>query len=70
VWIALARAGDGGSVRTFGPLFPGTREQVRLRAAQMALAMLRWQLLGVNMDEILRMPGSFLQEAAPRQGGG
>ncbi|MEI8198413.1 MAG: competence/damage-inducible protein A, partial [Phycisphaerae bacterium] len=43
VWIALANAVGASAV---GPIFPGTREQIRLRAAQMALAILRWHLLG------------------------
>ncbi len=44
VWIALATP-SGTLARKF--IFPGNRQQVRLRAAQMALALLRWQLMGV-----------------------
>jgi nicotinamide-nucleotide amidase len=44
VWIALATPRDT-TARKF--IFPGSRQQVRLRAAQMALALLRWNLLGV-----------------------
>ncbi len=44
VWIALASPA-GVETRKF--IFPGTRHQVRLRAAQMCLALLRWKLLGV-----------------------
>ncbi|HEY4329211.1 MAG TPA: competence/damage-inducible protein A [Phycisphaerae bacterium] len=45
VWIALASPTDV-IARKF--IFPGNRSQVRLRAAQMSLAMLRWKLLGVS----------------------
>jgi nicotinamide-nucleotide amidase len=44
VWIALASP-DG--VDAWKYIFPGNRQQVRLRAAQMCLAFLRWKLLGV-----------------------
>jgi nicotinamide-nucleotide amidase len=44
VWIALAGA-DRTEARRF--VFPGDREGVRLRAAQMALAMLRWRIMDV-----------------------
>lgn len=44
VWIALATPSPT-IARKF--TFPGTRQQVRLRAAQMALALLRWNLMGV-----------------------
>jgi nicotinamide-nucleotide amidase len=43
VWIALASP-TGIDARKF--IFPGTRAQIRLRAAQMALTLLRWKLLG------------------------
>ncbi|HVS71453.1 MAG TPA: competence/damage-inducible protein A [Phycisphaerae bacterium] len=43
VWIALASA-EGTTARRF--VFPGEREAVRLRTAQMAMALLRWRLLG------------------------
>ncbi|HVX87124.1 MAG TPA: competence/damage-inducible protein A [Phycisphaerae bacterium] len=43
VWIALASA-EGTAARSF--VFPGDRGAVRLRAAQMAMALLRWRLLG------------------------
>jgi len=55
VWIALAGpdGGEGGDApaadtqaRRF--IFPGDRAAVRLRASQMALAMLRWRLLRVQ----------------------
>ncbi|MCL2647797.1 MAG: competence/damage-inducible protein A [Phycisphaerales bacterium] len=48
VWIALA-AKDRTLTRRY--IFPGNREIIRLRAAQMALAMLRWKLLGVEGPE-------------------
>lgn len=60
VWIALA---DARGVSAMGPIFPGTREQIRLRAAQMALAVLRWHLLGVDLSVLRQTAGSFLQEA-------
>ncbi len=44
VWIALATP-QATTARRF--IFPGNREQVRLRAAQMALALLRWNLLNI-----------------------
>jgi nicotinamide-nucleotide amidase len=44
VWIGLATQG-GTFARKF--IFPGARPLVRLRTAQMALALLRWHLLGV-----------------------
>jgi len=44
VWIALASP-DETLARKF--TFPGNRTQIRLRAAQMSLALLRWKLLGV-----------------------
>lgn len=44
VWLALAGK-EGTEVRQF--IFPGDRKGVRLRAAQMALSMLRWRILGV-----------------------
>jgi nicotinamide-nucleotide amidase len=44
VWIALATPRET-TARKF--IFPGNRQQVRLRAAQMALALLRWHLSGV-----------------------
>ena len=45
VWIALASP-TGIDTRKF--IFPGNRQQIRLRAAQMALALLRWKLLGIQ----------------------
>jgi nicotinamide-nucleotide amidase len=45
VWIALASS-FGVSARRF--VFPGDRAAIRQRAAQMALAMLRWRLLGFD----------------------
>jgi nicotinamide-nucleotide amidase len=51
VWIALASSG-GTAARSF--IFPGEREQIRLRAAQMALALLRWKILGVDADTFIR----------------
>lgn len=49
VYIALA-----GSRRTVvkRTIFPGSRAQVRLRAAQMALSMIRWELMGVDLGVI------------------
>jgi nicotinamide-nucleotide amidase len=44
VWIALAGA-EGTVARRF--IFPGNRGAVRLRASQMALALLRWHLMGM-----------------------
>ncbi len=44
VWIALATP-DGTEVRRF--IMPGHRGAVRMRAAQMALAMLRWRMMGI-----------------------
>jgi len=44
VWIALASP-TGVEARKF--IFPGTRAQIRLRAAQMGLAFLRWKLMGI-----------------------
>jgi nicotinamide-nucleotide amidase len=49
VWVALAWEGGDGA-REFRLL--GEREQVKFRAAQMALEMLRRHLLGVPMDEV------------------
>jgi nicotinamide-nucleotide amidase len=46
VWIALANPRET-TARKF--IFPGSRPQVRLRGAQMALALLRWNLLGVPL---------------------
>jgi nicotinamide-nucleotide amidase len=43
VWIALAHP-EGAEARTF--LFPGDREFIRDRSAKMALALLRFHLLG------------------------
>jgi nicotinamide-nucleotide amidase len=56
VWIALASPDPGhpaGGPTPAGTtahkfIFPGPREVVRQRAAQMALALLRWRLLGVD----------------------
>jgi nicotinamide-nucleotide amidase len=45
VWIALATPTDT-LTRKF--IFPGDRTAIRLRAAQMALALLRWNLLGIQ----------------------
>ena len=44
VWIGLAGPG-GVQARKF--IFPGDRQGVRLRASQMALSILRWELLGL-----------------------
>jgi nicotinamide-nucleotide amidase len=44
VWIALASP-TATLARKF--IFPGDRQAIRLRAAQMALALLRWNLLGI-----------------------
>ncbi len=44
VWIALASS-EGVEARKF--IFPGDRKSIRLRASQMALAMLRWKLMGI-----------------------
>lgn len=44
VWMALASP-TGVEARKF--IFPGTRQQIRLRAAQMSLAFLRWKLMGI-----------------------
>ena len=46
VWIGLAHAG-GTEARRF--VMPGDRKGVRLRAAQMALAMMRWRMMGVEV---------------------
>ena len=48
-WIALASPTDSAATPTFTQkyTFPGNRLQIRLRVAQMALALLRWRLLGV-----------------------
>jgi len=51
VWIALASP-DGVLTRRF--IFPGGRQQIRLRAAQMALALLRWKILGSDIDALIR----------------
>ena len=45
VWIALAAKGG---TFTRKSIFPGNRETIRLRAAQTAMTMLRWKLLGVE----------------------
>jgi nicotinamide-nucleotide amidase len=47
VWIALAASIDNASPLTHKYIFPGNRAQIRLRAAQTALALLRWKLLGI-----------------------
>ena len=47
VWIALAGPDDG-EARRF--IFPGDRLQVRQCAALMALALLRWKILGVDPE--------------------
>ena len=46
VWIGLAYEG-GTVVRRF--VMPGDRKGVRLRAAQMGLAMMRWRMMGVEV---------------------
>ncbi len=51
VWIALAGM-DGTLARRF--IFPGERNQIRQRAAQMALALLRWKMLGIEVDTLIR----------------
>lgn len=55
VWMALAgpdpgRAGGAGAEPTMARrfIFPGNRATIRLRAAQMAMALLRWKLLGIK----------------------
>ncbi len=45
VWIGLATAA-GATARRFN--FPGDRRAIRQRAAQMALSLLRWHILGVT----------------------
>jgi nicotinamide-nucleotide amidase len=62
VWIALAEAGWT-DARSF--IFPGEREQIRLRAAQMALALLRWRILGVDADTFIR-PVVPISDAPPK----
>jgi nicotinamide-nucleotide amidase len=49
VYIALAHA-QGTIAR--GIVFPGERDQIRLRAAQMALSIIRWFLTDENLDKI------------------
>jgi nicotinamide-nucleotide amidase len=44
VWIAVT---DGRETIARRFIFPGNRQQVRQRAAQMALALLRWRLMGI-----------------------
>ena len=46
MWVALSHAG-GTTARKF--VFPGDREMVRDRSAKMALAMLRFHLLGKGL---------------------
>jgi nicotinamide-nucleotide amidase len=56
VWIALAAPDPGHPLNHPGPpattakkfIFPGDRQSIRLRAAQMALALLRWKLLNLE----------------------
>jgi len=45
VWIAMATP-TGTDTRKF--ILPGDRKAIRLRAAQMSLALLRWKLLGIS----------------------
>jgi nicotinamide-nucleotide amidase len=45
VWIGIASS-QGTDARKF--TFPGDRKAIRLRAAQMALSLLRWRLLGMQ----------------------
>jgi nicotinamide-nucleotide amidase len=51
VWMALATPA-GTTARRF--IFPGNRAAVRLRAAQMALTLLRLHLLGLNPADVLK----------------
>lgn len=47
VWIAIATPSGTKAIRHN---FFGQRQEVRLRAAQMALARLRWQILGIQVE--------------------
>jgi nicotinamide-nucleotide amidase len=51
VWIGLGAPTDSATSATYAQkfIFPGNRQQVRMRAAQMGLALLRWKLLGVGV---------------------
>jgi nicotinamide-nucleotide amidase len=51
VWLALATDAEVTAVRL---MLPGVRAQVRQRAAQMALARLRWWLMGVDAAGVTR----------------
>jgi len=51
VWLAVA-SDTGTEARRI--VFPGDRKAVRLRASQMALALLRWRILDVGFDTVTK----------------